>query len=81
LCGCVGWTHIRAAHEFNKNHPRIRIAHSSVEKLLTKFIESGSVADKPRWGRPNTSEEVRKIVILKVCGNSNKSTIHTGLEL
>jgi hypothetical protein len=39
------------------------------------------VAYKPCLGHPNSSEEVQKTVILKVCGSPKKSVRHTNLEL
>jgi hypothetical protein len=47
------------ADEFNVIHPeRNPITHSAVGKLVKKFKETGSVANKPLVGRPSVGEDI-----------------------
>ncbi|XP_049937387.1 uncharacterized protein LOC126412052 [Schistocerca serialis cubense] len=46
------------AEDFNSRHPtRQPITHSAVAKLLAKFRATGSVADKPKAGRPKSATD------------------------
>ncbi|ETN76104.1 hypothetical protein NECAME_11906, partial [Necator americanus] len=48
-------SHEEAAAEFNRLHPeRVPIRQSSVTRLIAKFKATGSIADRPRSGRPKT---------------------------
>jgi transposase len=67
LCGHDGWSHKNVADKFNRLHPeRDAVPHSAVVKLFNKFKETGSVASKPRSGRPSPSELVPEAV-MAVC--------------
>jgi len=44
-----------AARIFNERHPGRSVNHSTVNKILIKFKETGSVADAPRSGRPKSA--------------------------
>jgi hypothetical protein len=44
-----------------------------VRKLLRMFEETDHVVDKTCSGHPSTLEEIKKIVIVKVCGSLKKS--------
>ena len=54
------------AAEFNARHPeREPISHNGVAQLISRFRETGSVADKPRSGRPKTAtDEATTVAVL-----------------
>ncbi|CAI9738852.1 KEOPS complex subunit TP53RK isoform X1 [Octopus vulgaris] len=67
LSGREGWSYRKIAEEFNLPHPcRQPIYFTAVRKLIKKFKETGSVSDKPRSGRPKTSDETKEAVEAKV---------------
>ena len=68
-----GMTHRLAAETFNSTHPGMNVSHTTVDKLLNKFKETGSVHDSPRSGRPTVSDERRQVVIGKVTNSPTKS--------
>ena len=49
LCG-LEQSFREVAFSFNNKHPHRNIDYSTVRRLLTKFKETGSVADNPRQG-------------------------------
>lgn len=82
LSGREGWSYRKIAEEFNRRHPaRQPISFTAVGKLVNKFKETGSVLDKPRSGRPKTSDETKETVIAKFYGSPNKSVRRTSMEL
>jgi transposase len=82
LCGREGWSQRRVAEEFNTRHPEKNPeTQSTVSKLVSKFKETGSVADKRRSGRPPVAEEIREGVVAKVHASPRKSIRRTSMEL
>ena len=64
LSGQEGWSYRKIAEEFYLQHPyRQPIYFTAVAKLVTKFKETGSILDKPRSGRPKTSDEMKAAVM------------------
>ena len=46
------------AADFNNRHPeRLPISHNTVRCLISKFRETGTVADKARSGRPESATD------------------------
>ncbi|CAI9719957.1 hypothetical protein C0J52_25601 [Octopus vulgaris] len=82
LSGREGWSYRKIAEEFNLRHPyRQPIFFTAVGKLIKKFKETGSVLDKPRSGRPNTSDETKEAVMAKVSASPKKSLRRTSTVL
>ncbi|CAI9724646.1 Hypothetical predicted protein [Octopus vulgaris] len=54
---------------------------TTVGKLIKKFKETGSVLDKPRSGRPKTSDETKEAVMVKVSTSPKKSLRRTSTVL
>lgn len=82
LSGQEGWSYHIIAEEFNLRHPdRQHICFTAVRKLVKKFKETGSVLDKPRSGRPKTSDETKEAVLAKVYANPKQSLRRTSTEL
>ncbi|CAI9725850.1 Hypothetical predicted protein [Octopus vulgaris] len=72
----------KIAEEFNLRHPyRQPIYFTAVGKLIKKFKETGSVLDKPRSGRPKTSDETKEAVMAKVSASPKKSLRRTSTVL
>jgi transposase len=70
------------AAEFNATNPtRKLITHSAVRKLVKKYTETGSVADKSRCGRPSVSGNIRIYVIAKYHTRPRKSIRRTSPEI
>ncbi|CAI9717966.1 KEOPS complex subunit TP53RK isoform X1 [Octopus vulgaris] len=73
-----GWSYRKIAEEFNLRHSyRQPIYFTAVGKLIKKFKETGSVLDKPRSGRPKTSDETKEAVMAKVSASPKKSLRRT----
>ncbi len=82
LSGREGWSYRKIADEFNLRHPdRQPIYFAAVRKLVTKFKETGSVLDKPRSGRPKTSDKTKEVVVAKIAASPRKSLRRTSMEL
>ncbi|KAK7068236.1 hypothetical protein SK128_005776 [Halocaridina rubra] len=82
LSGREGWSHRKIAEEFNLRHPhRQPIYFTAVGKLIKKFKETGSVLDKPRSGRPRTSDKMKMTVMAKVNASPKNSLRQTSTEL
>ena len=82
LSGREGWSYRKIAEEFNLRHPyRQPIYFTAIGKLVRKFKETGSVLDKPRSGRPKTSDEMKEAVMAKVYAGRKKSLRRTSTEL
>ena len=76
LFGRLGATHRSVAEEFNNRHPgRGPVSHSTVCRLIQRFQETGSVADRKRSGRPKsvTNEETSTLVLANVVKSPKKS--------
>lgn len=74
-------SHQEACDLFNQHHPdRPPIARSTVSKVVAKFVETGSVNDLPRQGRPRVSEEVKLNVVLEAEENPHISTRQLALN-
>jgi hypothetical protein len=60
------------AAEFNERHPdRHPVSHVSVAQLFTRFMVTGSVADRPRSGRPVTeTDEATSVAVLTTFAKS-----------
>jgi hypothetical protein len=70
------------ANEFNARHPkRNPIIYSTDGKLVKKFKETVSVADKPRCGHPSVGEDTQIHVIANVHASPKKSVRWTSAEL
>jgi transposase len=82
LCGREGWSQRQVAQEFNTRHPEKNpTTQSTIRKLVSKFKETGSVADKRRSGRPPVAEEIREGVVAKFHASPRKSIRRTSMEL
>ncbi|CAI9720310.1 hypothetical protein OCTVUL_1B026826 [Octopus vulgaris] len=82
LSGREGWSYRKIAEEFNLRHPyRQPIYFTAVGKLIKKYKERGSVLDKPRSGRPKTSDETKEAVMAKVSASLKKSLRRTSTVL
>ncbi|CAI9717278.1 uncharacterized protein LOC127529990 [Octopus vulgaris] len=82
LGGREGWSYRKIAEEFNLRHTyRQPIYFTAVGKLIKKFKETGSVLDKPRSGRPKTSDETKEAVMAKVSASPKKSLRRTSTVL
>jgi len=71
------------AAEFNERHPdRHPVSHVSVAQLFTRFMETGSVADRPRSGRPVTeTDEATSVAVLATFAKSpTRSTRRLSME-
>ncbi|CAI9724379.1 PLHD1 protein [Octopus vulgaris] len=81
LSGRERWSYRKIA-EFNLRHPcRQPIFFTAVGKLIKKFKETGSVLDKPRSGRPKTSDETKEAVMAKFSASPKKSLRRTSTVL
>ncbi|CAI9741198.1 KEOPS complex subunit TP53RK isoform X1 [Octopus vulgaris] len=82
LSGREGWSYCKIAEEFNLRHScRQPIYFTAIRKLIKKFKETGSVLDKPRSGRPKTSDETKEAVEAKVSASPKKSLRRTSTVL
>ncbi|CAI9721009.1 deacetylase [Octopus vulgaris] len=82
LSGREGWSYPKIAEEINLRHPcRQPIYFTAVRKLIKKFKETGSVLDKPRSGRPKSSDETKEAVEAKVSASPKKSLRRTATVL
>ncbi|CAI9724917.1 uncharacterized protein LOC126412052 [Octopus vulgaris] len=82
LSGREGWSYRKIAEEFDLRHPyRQPIYFTAVGKLIKTFKETGSVLDKPRSGRPKTSDETKEAVMAKVSASPKKSLRRTSTVL
>ncbi|CAI9726852.1 Hypothetical predicted protein [Octopus vulgaris] len=73
ISGREGWPYRKIAEEFNLRHPyRQPIYFAAVRTLIRTFKETGSVLDKPRSGRPKTSDETKEAVMAKVSASPKK---------
>ncbi|CAI9720341.1 MPC34374.1hypothetical protein [Octopus vulgaris] len=82
LSGREGWSYRKIAEEFNLRHPyRQPIFFTAVGKLIKKFKETSSVLDKPRSGRPKTSDETKRAAMAKVSASPKKSLRRTSTVL
>jgi len=71
------------AAEFNERHPdRHPVSHVSVAQLFTRFMKTGSVADRPRSGRPvtETDEATSVAVLATFAKSSTPSTRRLSME-
>ena len=76
MFGRPGTTYRSVAEEFNNRHPeRGPLSHSTVSRLIQRFIETGSVADRQRSGRPKsaTNDETSTMVLANVIKSPKKS--------
>ena len=73
LSGRDGATNRSVAEQFNRNHSHKNVSHTSVDRLINKFRETGSVLDKKRSGRPGLSAETRAQVLEKITSSPRKS--------
>lgn len=74
-------SHEEACNLFNEEHPdRPPIARSTVSRLVSKFLETGSVKDVSRQGRPKINDETKLNVLLAVQENAHSSTREIGLN-
>lgn len=74
-------THQEACDLFNEgHHNEPPISRSTVSRVVTKFIETGSVKDLPRQGRPQVNEEIRLNMLLEVTANPHISTRQIALN-
>jgi transposase len=76
MYGKAGATHRSVAEDFNRQNPRrLPIDKSSVGRLINRFKETGSVADRPRSGRPKSATDpTSTAVVLATLTNSPKKS-------
>ena len=73
LSGRDGATNRSVAEQFNRNHPHENVSHTSVDRLINKFRETGSILDKKQSGRPGLSAETRAQVLEKITSSPRKA--------
>ena len=79
-----GWSQAEVAVEFNRRHPdrALPLHQTTVGRLFKKFKETGSVADRPKPGRPTVvTEEMKDIILAKVSTDPTKSLLRHAQEL
>jgi transposase len=77
MCGVPGATNRSVAEAFNRLNPDRSPAHQvTVGRLIKRFKDTGSVADRPRSGRRRsaTSEEMSAAVLAHLRSTPKKST-------
>jgi transposase len=77
MYGVPGTTHRSVAENVNRqNQHRPPIDQSTVGRLISRFKGTGSVADRPRSGRPKsvTDEETLVMVSAQLTNSPKKST-------
>ena len=65
----------------SRNHPRQKVSHTSVGRLINKFRETGSVVDKKRSGRPGLSGKTCAQVLEKIASSPRKSVRRASSEI
>ena len=85
MFGRDGATYRSVAEEFNRTHPKREkpLSHTTVCRLIKRFQETGSVADRERCGRRKsaTDEETSTMVLANVARSPVKSVRKISQEL
>ncbi|GBN44650.1 hypothetical protein AVEN_47710-1 [Araneus ventricosus] len=78
---CVGWYFVKVQRNFHTKFNKPPPNRNSILSWRKKFLETGSVLDKPRSGRPSTSASDVERICEAFTRSPTKSTRQASIEL